>query len=62
MNREAQIASMLIIGFAVTFFGWALVHIASPPIHPNEDDRRATPSRFRRWLDARWDQLLKAGE
>jgi hypothetical protein len=25
MNREAEIASMLIIGFAVTLFGWALV-------------------------------------
>jgi hypothetical protein len=40
VNREAEIASLLISGFGVAFFGWALVHLASSPSHPNKDDRR----------------------
>jgi hypothetical protein len=52
VNREAEIACLLISGFAVAFFGWALLYVASSPSHPNKDDRRATGSRFRRWLDA----------
>jgi hypothetical protein len=60
VNREAEIASLLISGFGVAFFGWALVHLASSPSHPNKDDRRATGSRFRRWLDATRHPLLKA--
>ena len=60
VNREAEIASLLISGFGVAFFGWALVHLASSPSHPNKDDRRATESRFRRWLDATRHPLLKA--
>jgi hypothetical protein len=60
VNREAEIASLLISGFGVAFFGWALVHLASSPSHPNKDDRRATESRFRRWLDATRHRLLKA--
>ena len=31
MNKEAQLATMLSIGFAVAFFGWGLVHLASAP-------------------------------
>ena len=31
VNREAEIASLLISGFGVAFFGWALVHLASSP-------------------------------
>ena len=60
VNREAEIASLLISGFGVAFFGWALVHLASSPSYPNKDDRRATESRFRRWLDATRHPLLKA--
>jgi hypothetical protein len=60
VNREAETASLLISGFGVAFFGWALVHLASSPSHPNKDDRRATESRFRRWLDATRHPLLKA--
>ena len=50
MNREAEIATMLTIGFAVALFGWALVHLASAPIH--KDDELPTASRLRRWLQA----------
>jgi hypothetical protein len=60
VNREAEIASLLISGFAVAFFGWAILHLASLPSHPHNDDQRATGSRFRRWLDATRHRLLKA--
>ena len=30
MNKEAQLANMLTIGFAVALSGWALVYLASP--------------------------------
>jgi hypothetical protein len=39
VNREAQIATVLIIGFALAFLGWAMVYLASAPNpyqgHPN---------------------------
>ena len=35
MNKEAQLATLLIAGFAVAFLGWAVVHLASAPTHPN---------------------------
>ena len=41
MNKEAQLATMLTIAFAVALFGWALVYLASAPTHPH-DVRRAT--------------------
>jgi hypothetical protein len=51
VNKEAQLATMLTIGFAVALSGWALVYLASAPTHPH-DIRRPTASRFRKWLDA----------
>jgi hypothetical protein len=51
VNKEAQLATMLTIGFAVALSGWALVYLASAPTHPH-DVRRPTASRFRKWLDA----------
>ena len=36
MNKEAQLATMLTIGFAVALFGWALVYLASAPTHPHD--------------------------
>ena len=61
VNKEAQLATMLTIGFAVALFGWALVYLASAPTHPH-DVRRPTASRFRKWLDATRHRLLKARE
>jgi hypothetical protein len=58
MNKEAQLATMLSIGFAVAFFGWGLVHLASAPFH--EDDQRPSASRLRRWLLAAYDRMQKA--
>ena len=55
MNREAQLATMLTVGFAVALFGWALVHLASAPIY--KDDQRPSASRLRRWLLAVIDTL-----
>ena len=57
VNREAQIASMLIVAFAVAFVGWALVQLASAPIY--KDDQRPTASRLRRWLLAAFDRSQK---
>ena len=59
MNREAELISLLITGFAVAFLGWALVHLASSPNNPNKEDQRATQSRFRRWLAATRNRMLK---
>ena len=59
VNKEAQLTTMLIVGFAVAVFGWALVYLASSPSHPNKN-QRATASRFRKWLDATRHRLLKA--
>ena len=42
MNKEAQLATMLTIGFAVALFGWALVYLASAPTSPT---RRPAPHR-----------------
>jgi hypothetical protein len=50
VNKEAQLATMLTVGFMVALFGWALVYLASSPSHPNKN-QRATASRFRRWLE-----------
>jgi hypothetical protein len=61
VNKEAQLATMLTVAFAVALFGWALVYIASSPSHPNKN-QHATASRFRRWLDAVRLRLLKARE
>ena len=60
VNREAQITSVLILGFAVAFLGWAIVYLASAPIHPHKDDANRT--QFRRWLAATTHRLLKAGD
>ena len=60
MNKEAQLATMLTIGFAVALFGWALVYLASAPTYPH-DVRRPTASRLK-WLDATRHRLLKARE
>jgi hypothetical protein len=59
VNKEAQLTTMLIVGFAVAVFGWALVYLASSPSHPSKN-QRATASRFRKWLDATRYRLLKA--
>jgi hypothetical protein len=48
---------MLIVAFAVAFVGWALVQLASAPIH--KDDQRPTASRLRRWLLAAYDRSQK---
>jgi hypothetical protein len=58
VNREAQIATMLTVSFALAFLGWALVPLASAPVHPHKDDVNRT--RFRRWLIAATHRLLKA--
>jgi hypothetical protein len=60
VNREAQIATMLIIGFGVAFFGWILVHFASAPIQ--KGDQRPTASRIRRSLEGAYDRLQKDEE
>ena len=58
MNKEAQFAIMLAVSFAVTLIGWAIVYLASAPIHPHKDDANRT--QFRRWLAATTHRLLKA--
>ena len=60
MNREAQIATMLTVGFAVALLGWAMLHLSSPTHHPNKDNRRGSRTRLRSWLVATRDKLLKA--
>jgi hypothetical protein len=60
MNREAQIATMLTVGFAAALFGWAIVYIASSPTRRPHEDQRPTASRFRRWLDATRHRLLES--
>ena len=62
MNREAQIATMLTVGFAVALLGWAVLHPSSPTHHPNKDNRRGTRTRLRSWSVATRDKLLKARE
>ena len=61
MNKEAQLATMLVIGLALALFGWALVYLASSLAHPKEE-QRAVPTRLRQWLNAAYDRLLKARE
>ena len=61
MNKEAQLVTLLTIGVAVALFGWALVYLASSPSHPSKN-KRATASRFRKWLDATRHRLLNARE
>jgi hypothetical protein len=60
MNREAQITSVLILGFAVAFLGWAVMYLASAPVHPYDED--ANRPRFLRWLAAMTHRLLKGRE
>jgi len=60
VNREAQIATMLTVSFAVAFVGWAVVYLASAPARPHKDDERATRTQFLRWLAATRHRLLKA--
>ena len=59
MNKEAQLATMLVVGLALALFGWALVYLASSLAHPKEE-QRAVPTRLRQWLNAAYDRLLKA--
>jgi hypothetical protein len=61
MNKEAQLATLMIAGFAVALFGWAVVHLSSPD-HPNGNDRPATPTRLRRGLNVLLDRMWKAAE
>ena len=51
MNK-AQLATLLTVGSAVAFIGWAVVYLASFPGHPDKDDQLATRSQFRSWLRA----------
>jgi hypothetical protein len=53
-----HIAPLFIAGLAAALIGWAILHLSSPPSHPNEDDQRAIHSRFRRWLAATHKQML----
>ena len=40
VNREAQITTVLILGFAVASLGWAVVYLASAPVHSHKSGRR----------------------
>ena len=51
-------ATMSTVAFAVALFGWALVHLASAPIH--KDDQRPAASRLRRWVNAAYSRSQKA--
>jgi hypothetical protein len=59
MNKEAQLATMFITGFALALFGWALVYLSSTRARSNEE-QRAYPTRLRRWLNVAYERLLKA--
>jgi hypothetical protein len=61
VNKEAQLATLVIAGFAVALVGWAVVHLSSTG-RPNGNDRRPTPTRLRRWLNALFDRMWKAAE
>jgi hypothetical protein len=61
MNKEAQLATMLVTSLAIALFGWALVYLASSLGHPNEE-LRPISTRLRRWLNAAYDRLLKTRE
>ena len=58
MNREAQIATVLIVAFASAFLGWAMVYLASNADHPY----KGTPTGFRSRLASAAHRLLKARE
>jgi hypothetical protein len=60
VNREAQLATMVTVAFAVALFGWVLVYIASAPIP--KDDQRPAPSRLRRWLHAAYGRSQEGRE
>ena len=62
MNKEAQLATLLIAGFAVAFVGWAVVYLASSPIYPHKDDQGDTRRQYRKWLSAMRHRLLTARE
>jgi hypothetical protein len=57
VNREAQIATVLIVGFASAFLGWAMVYLASAP-----NPYKGTRTGFRRRLASAAHRLLKARE
>ena len=61
MNKEAQLATMFITGFALALSGWALVYLSSTGARPNEE-QSAYPMRLRRWLNAAYERLSKARE
>jgi len=46
-RRYCSNPTLMIAGFAVALFGWAVVHLSSPG-HPNGTARAATPTRLRR--------------
>jgi hypothetical protein len=58
MNKEAQLATMLVASFAIALCGWALVYLASTRGQPNEE-QRVHPTRLRRWLNAAYARLFK---
>jgi hypothetical protein len=60
--NKVQLATLLTVGFAVAFIGWAVVYLASFPSHPDKDDQLATRSQFRSWLSAMRHRLLTARE
>jgi hypothetical protein len=62
VNKEAQLATLLIAGFAVAFVGWAVVYLASSPIHTHKDDQGDTRRQYRKWLSAMRHRLLTARE
>ena len=52
VNKEAQLTTMLIVGFAVAVFGWALVYLASSPSSPEQEPachREPIPKVVRRY-------------
>jgi hypothetical protein len=61
VNKEAQLTTLMVVGLAVALFGWAIVHLSSRG-HPNGNDRLATSTRLRRWLNALFDRMWKAAE
>jgi hypothetical protein len=58
VNREAQIATVLIVGSAAAFVGWAIVYLASAPTQPYKGRRTG----LRRLLSSAAHRLFKARE
>jgi hypothetical protein len=55
-----HIAPLVATGLTVALIGWVILYLASSPRYPNEDERRAARSRFRRWLAATHKQICIA--